>query len=54
MVFEKNANFSPKIGKKSHENCDHDIDPWMRVKFLSAAKKAAKSEPKKLTKKFHR
>jgi hypothetical protein len=23
LVFEKNANFSPKIGK----NCDHNIDP---------------------------
>jgi hypothetical protein len=24
LVFEKNANFSPKIA----ENCDHNIDPW--------------------------
>jgi hypothetical protein len=26
LVFEKNANFSPKIGKIA-ENCDHNIDP---------------------------
>jgi hypothetical protein len=33
LVFEKNANFSPKIGEnrrklaKIAENCDHNIDP---------------------------
>jgi hypothetical protein len=27
LVFEKNANFSPKIGKIA-ENCDYNIDPW--------------------------
>jgi hypothetical protein len=27
LVFEKNANFLPKIGKIA-ENCDHNIDPW--------------------------
>jgi hypothetical protein len=27
LVFEKNANFSPKMSKIA-ENCDHNIDPW--------------------------
>jgi hypothetical protein len=27
LVFEKNANFSPKLGKIA-ENCNHNIDPW--------------------------
>jgi hypothetical protein len=26
LVFKKNANFLPKIGKIA-ENCDHNIDP---------------------------
>jgi hypothetical protein len=34
LVFKKNANFfRQKLGKIA-ENCDHNIDPWPRVKVI--------------------
>jgi hypothetical protein len=40
LVFEKNANFLPKIA----EICDHNIDPWPPCSRLSKIVALSKNE----------